>query len=285
MNRLIVAILLLTGLCVAQSATRLVIQEVSFTGATTLDSDMLHQITSSLTATESADDTDELTERIRDAFQQRGYFKTGINHVKIHPLDPLARPEPVRIEAEVAEGPRFKISSLQFSGYNAFSAEELRATFPVRPGDFADTGKIRSGLGALRGKYASSGYVDIIPVPTTLPAGADSMTLRIELHEGPQYRMASPPLDLIGKSDHADELQLAWKLRPGNPFDETYLAKFLDENRSLLPDRISVGNDAFFTRGCRDNSVTVHLVLSSTARMRPQDRPCEKEQSAPEKAK
>lgn len=273
--------LLLSGICSSQSThpvsrpnstDRIVIQEIAVTGAASLDNSLLGEITGSLTAREANDDNSEVAERIRDAFQQRGYFKADVSHVKIRPLDPLARPMPVRIEAEVSEGPRFKFSEIDFGGYNAFSPEQLRAVLPIQPGDYADTSKIRSGLSAIRELYTSHGYLDALPSPSTQPSGSDTMRLAISVREGAQYRMGS--LELVGKTDRADELQLHWKLTSGEPYDESYLSKFLEENAPLLPKKPA----HYISRDCRDHTIEVHVVVDDNGhRPQQQSQPCEAE--------
>jgi len=52
------------------------------------------------------DDSDELSERIRNQFQDRGYFKAEVEKLNIKVIDPLAAPKPIRMEAQVSEGGR-----------------------------------------------------------------------------------------------------------------------------------------------------------------------------------
>lgn len=66
--------------------------------------------------------------------------------LKVKPVDALARPKPVRIEADVAEGVRFKIGGIMFEGNRATPAEQLLKSFPMKIGEFFSTGKVRSGL-------------------------------------------------------------------------------------------------------------------------------------------
>jgi outer membrane protein assembly factor BamA len=240
-------------------ANQILSEEVVISGTTTLDSQQLDEISSSLTARRMGDDEKEVTERIRDAFLQRGYLRAEVTNVKIRPLDPLARPKRVRIEADVAEGVRCKVAEISFSGNQGISADELRASFPIKIGEFFSVGKVRSGLESIRKQYASKGYLDFYVVPNTRTMNGAEVGMLFDIAEGPQYRMGE--LELVGKSAPVDELRQHWNLKPGDAFDAYYLEKFLDENSNLLPTDFSARNDSFMVRDCKHQTVTVRIEL------------------------
>ncbi len=243
----------------SSSPNQILVEEVAISGTTTLDSQQLNEITSGLTGRRMGDDEKEVTVHIRDAFGQRGYLLADVTNVKIRPFDPLARPKRVRLEADVAEGPRCKILEIAFSGNRSVSAEELLKSLPIKLGDFYSIGKLRSGLESVRKQYASKGYLDFSEVPNFRIVNGSQVVLLFDVAEGPQYRMGT--LELVGKSAAVDELQQHWKLSPGDPFDPSYMDKFLDENSSLLPADFSARNDVFMVRDCKHLTVTVHMEL------------------------
>ena len=228
-------------------------------GTTTLDSQQLNEITGSLTARRMGDDEKEVSDRIRDAFAQRGYLLAEVTNVKIRPLDPLARPKPVRIEADVAEGLRFKIAEISFSGNQGISADELRNSFSMKIGEFYSVEKIRSGLESIRKQYASKGYLDFYVIPNLRTMNGSQAAIVFDITEGTQYRMGE--LELVGKSAPLDELRQHWNLKPGDPFDAYYLEKFLAENSDLLPTDFSAQNDSFMVRDRKHQTVTVRIEL------------------------
>lgn len=243
----------------SQNSSQILSEEVVISGTTTLDSQQLNEITSSLTARRMGDDEKEVTDRIRDTFAQRGYLRAEVTNVKIRPLDPLARPKRVRIEADVAEGARFKMAVISFSGNQGISGDELRNSFPIKIGEFYSVGKIRSGLENIRKQYVSKGYLDFSVIPRLQTMNGSQVLIVFDITEGQQYRMGE--LELVGKSAPVDELQQHWNLKPGDPFDAYYLDKFLGENSNLLPTEFSARNDAFIVRDCKHMTVTVHLEL------------------------
>jgi outer membrane protein assembly factor BamA len=79
-------------------------------------SNQLNNLASKLVGLCFDDDPEELKERVRLLFQDRGYFKVEIRDLRIKTVDPLAAPRSVNLEADVAEGPRFRIGEIDFTG-------------------------------------------------------------------------------------------------------------------------------------------------------------------------
>jgi outer membrane translocation and assembly module TamA len=235
---------------------KILLQEFSVSGTRSLDNTELNELTSSLSGLEY--NRDEISERIRDAFQRRGYFDAEVKHLEIKALDPLARPKPVRVEAEVAEGQRYRLGDIEIRGYRAFTLEQLRAAIPFHANDYFGTEKVRVALGALHKTYVSAGYIDAMSVPSTTKGSDATISLRLNIHEGSQYRMGD--LEFFGDQDHADQLRSKWKLSAGEVYDGGYPEKFVDENRALLP------GEGKFTgyqtvQNCREHTVAVQMSL------------------------
>ena len=85
---------------------KILVESFVISGTQAVDSAELAEITNSMAASTFNDDTEELRERIRAQFQDRGYFKAELQKLDIKVIDPLASPKPVRLEAQVSEGPR-----------------------------------------------------------------------------------------------------------------------------------------------------------------------------------
>src|SRR6185312_10214370 len=65
----------------SHDANQILSEEVVISGTTTLDSQQLNEITTSPTARTMGDDQKEVTDRIRDAFLQRGYLRAEVTNV------------------------------------------------------------------------------------------------------------------------------------------------------------------------------------------------------------
>lgn len=61
----------------------------------------------------------------------------------------------------IEEGPRYRVSEIQFRGNEAFDADRLRATIGIMPGDFYRDEQIQQDLKKIRDLYGEIGYVDI----------------------------------------------------------------------------------------------------------------------------
>jgi outer membrane protein assembly factor BamA len=241
----------------------IVVEHIALSGTQTLSSDEIAAITSAMTGTCMDDDSGAVAEVIRDQFQQRGYFSAKVEDSQIEVDDPLAMPKPVDVEAQVKEGPLYRLAELELANYRAFSSDQLRAQFPVKLGDVFSTEKVRSGLDALRRLYVSQGYLDFTCVPSTEPLPEYAVRLKIEIQEGRQYRMGK--LQIAGAPEVAEDLETRWSLLPGAVFDGTYPEKFVKDNRDILPAGFNPYASVRWIRDCRDNTVNVAIYLDKNS--------------------
>jgi outer membrane protein assembly factor BamA len=240
------------------------ITEFTITGTQTLSSDELNRIRGQLIGGCYNDDSDELQERIRALFQNRGYFGFELKNLNIKSLDPLGLPKPVILEADVNEGPLFRLAQITFSGNRAFSSTKLRNGFPLKNGELFIREKIASGLDTLRKLYSKEGFLDFTSVPDTEFSSNATVLLNITIDEGPQYRMGK--LDVVARKEAAERLRAAWQLPEGAVFDLTYIDKYLNANRSLLPPEFT--RDAVqVLRDCPNGSVQVRLPIDVSSTM------------------
>lgn len=237
----------------------LFIDSIHATGTRSLDSAQLNEILGPLNHMK-VHSTDEIKDRLRFLFQDYGYFDAEVKSVTLKVLDPLAKPTAVDAEAEVAEGRRFAFGNIQFTGMHALSADELRARYPVHPGDWFSRTAVGSGLEAMRDAYVEKGYLDLYAIPDVIKEGDGKIGLRIEVHEGDQYGMGK--LQFAGNAENAEQLKARWQLEPGKPFDFGYFKKFLKDNESLLSPQFEMERSTKIARDCQDHTVAVYIELS-----------------------
>jgi len=239
----------------------IVVADFSITGTQTLGSDELNRIVGELTGSCFDDDSDEMGERVRAFFQDRGYFTAEVKTIHLKPLDPLGIPKPVKMEAEVIEGPRYKVEEITFVNNHAFGADKLRQEFPLKAGDWFERGKVASGLQGLRKLYGTDGFLDWMAIPETRPGSNAVMNLQVSLEEGPQYHMGK--LGIIADKELGNRLQVEWKLTEGEVYDNTYIDQFIETNRDLLPAEFGP-KDIVVTKNCPTALVDVRLVLDAS---------------------
>jgi outer membrane protein assembly factor BamA len=264
----VLALLLVSNpACLSQTGNQssgereVLIDSFVISGTRAVDSAELAEITNSMSGSAFNDDSDELEERIRDQFQNHGYFKVEVKHLDIKVIDPLASPKPVRLEADISEGPLCRLSGIEFTGNHAIHAQELRAKFPIKTGNVFKKSEIGGGLESMQKLYGSQGFLDSMFTPNTQIDSASTVKLDIEVQEGPQYRMGK--LEIAGPAEVAEKLQARWEIAPGTVFDAGYVRTFLDANSSLLPADFTEANSVKLLKDCSDATVAVHLHLTA----------------------
>lgn len=226
------------------------------------------------------EDSEEMGERVRAVFQDRGYFAIEVKHVTVKPGDPLGIPKPVTMEIDVSEGPRYRLANITFVDSHAFSSERLRQAFPLKSGDVFERGKVASGLESLRQLYSKDGYLDFVSVPDTEPASNATMSLKISVTEGPQYHMGN--LEIAAAKEAAGRLRMEWKLQPGAVYDSSYLDKYIEANRDLLPTTFT-RDSAQMAYDCPHAVIDLKLVIDPVEDKSPPPKgvPCESAKDKP----
>jgi outer membrane protein assembly factor BamA len=237
---------------------KILVESFVISGTRSIEREELEDISNSVTGLSFDENKDELEARILTQFQSRGYLTAAIDNLDIKVLDPLASPRPARLEATVTDGPLCRLSAIDFNDNHAFSSATLRAKFPAKNGDVFKRAKIAGGFQALHKLYSSRGYLDSSFTPNLI---SDSLVnLKIDVREGPQYRMGS--LEIVGSPELAERIQTRWKLHPGSVFNGDYLGIFADKNHLLLPPDFTVADSVALIKDCPAATVSVHLYLT-----------------------
>ena len=143
---------------------------------------------------------DEDTERVRQEFQNRGYFKVVVNEAKTNIHDtghkgfhvPLLQAGPgkaVDITMPIEEGDKYRLGEITFKGNKAIqNTQALRSLFPIKDGDVFDRSKIGKGLEALGKAYGQYGYINFTSVPETrFDEEKKLIFIDIDVDEGKQF--------------------------------------------------------------------------------------------------
>jgi len=259
----------------------ILVTDFTITGTQAVSATEMARITSDLTGACFDEDLEEMGERIRALFQDRGYFSVEVKHIGLKPGDPLGIPKPATLEADVSEGPIYKLADITFLDNHAFSSERLREAFPLKAGEVFERRKIASGLESLRKLYGNSGYLDFTSVPETDPSSNATMRLKVSVQEGPQYHMGK--LEIAAAKESAGRLRMEWKLPEGAVYDHSYLDKYIEANRDLLTPGFTRENVRTVS-DCPHALVDVTLIVDSDAKSPqppPKDVPCEETHDNP----
>jgi outer membrane protein insertion porin family len=142
----------------------------------------------------------EDTERVRNEFQNRGYFKANVGdpktqihdtgHIGAHiPLLQAGPGKAVDITMPIEEGERYTLGGITFKNNKAVqNVKALRAIFPIKDGDVFDKEKVGKGIEALRKAYGELGYINFTSIPDTrFDDDKKQIFLDIDVDEGKQF--------------------------------------------------------------------------------------------------
>ncbi|MGB7133884.1 MAG: outer membrane protein assembly factor BamA, partial [Acidobacteriaceae bacterium] len=152
--------------------------------------------------TYDASKLEEDTERVREAYRDRGYLHggpLGSPETKIRNESGLSlftfRPRKgkrIDIHMDIEEGDRYRLAGITFSGNKAVNNDKaLRAIFPEKDGTIFNLSQFQKGLEALRKAYNQLGYINFAPVPTpSFDETKHTVTWNIDIDEGKQFTVS-----------------------------------------------------------------------------------------------
>ena len=185
---------------------------------------------------------DEDTERVRNEYQNRGYFKVIVNQPKtqIHdtghqgmhiPLLQSRTGKAVDITMPIEEGDRYTLGSISFKNNKAVSnTKALRNLFPLKDGEVFSKEKVAKGLENLRKAYGEQGYINFTSVPETRFDDEKKLIfLDIDVDEGKQFYISS--IDVVGENEQLlENVSKDLPIKPGDVYN-LRLAEFFLEKR------------------------------------------------------
>ena len=107
----------------------------------------------------------ELASAVSDVLQNFGYLQAAVPEPSITASDTSRYPQPISLNVEVKEGPRYKVDEIQVLGYRTASSEQIMPLLQIQPGDFFDRNKMRESAEAVRKLYVARGYLNASIVP------------------------------------------------------------------------------------------------------------------------
>lgn len=163
---------------------------------------------------------EEDKERLRDAYQKKGYFTAKALDQKLQlrqtggalggfhiPLFKENRPGNVQdITLPVEEGQKYYLAKLDFEGVKLFrSTEFLARLFAMAPNDPFSTEKLRNGIKNLTKVYSQFGYIDYVGEPQIdVVPNSDKINLTVNVDEGKQFFVRR--IDFTGNTTTRDKV-------------------------------------------------------------------------------
>jgi outer membrane protein insertion porin family len=141
---------------------------------------------------------EEDTERVRQAYRDKGYYNAAIEEPKTQIRDQgglnflTFRPNKgkrIDILMPVEEGARYRLGSITFTGFKAVRNEKaLRATFAIKDGDWFNATMIGKGLENLKKAYGQMGYINFGAIPKpSFDDDKKTVSLNVDIDEGKPF--------------------------------------------------------------------------------------------------
>jgi outer membrane protein assembly factor BamA len=206
-------------------------------------------------------------------YYARGYLKAafGSPEPKVVKQPSAAGDDAVRnltivdVTFAVTPGQQYKLAGVEWSGNQEFPADTLQKMVRAPVGETANTVRISDNLKDIQKLYGSRGYVTAaLAANTAFDDAAGTVVIHIDLKEGPVFHMGELEFRGLDNSLTA-KLRNAWKIRPGDVYDTTYLSQYLPEAHKLLPPALDWDVSSHVTANVRDKTVDVDLIYSAKA--------------------
>ena len=141
---------------------------------------------------------EEDTERVRQAYRDKGYANAAVEEPKTQIRDEgglnwfTFRPNKgkrIDILMPIEEGGRYRLGTITFTGNKQIrNVKALRATFPIKDGDWFNATEIGKGLDNLKKAYGSLGYINFGAIPKPIyDDQKKTVSLDIDIDEGKQF--------------------------------------------------------------------------------------------------
>ncbi len=251
------------------------IHHAEFPGAAVSELPLLQAAAEKLTDREYSRDymTNFIQHALLPIYHERGYLKAACappqpKVVKLAATEPSSNttiPTFVDVTFPLTPGIQYKLTSWKWSGNKGIPSETLEPFVHAKTGQPANIVQLDRDLRAVQELYGSRGHIlTNIKVDAQFDDAAQTVVLHLVVNEGDVFHMGELEFRGIDNSLTA-RLRAAWKLRPGDVYDATYLKEFLPQARKLLPPTLDWDVSTHVTAMTNDKTVDVDLQYTAKA--------------------
>ena len=151
--------------------------------------------------TYDASKLEEDSERVRQAYRDKGYFRASVGDPQTHlrnegGLSLLTfRPKKgkrIDITMPIDEGERYRLGGITFTGNKAVTNEKaLRGQFAMKDGDWFNATAFGKGMENLRKAYGQLGYINFVGIPNpTIDDTKRTVSFNIDIDEGKPFHVS-----------------------------------------------------------------------------------------------
>lgn len=251
------------------------IRNLEFPGAAESDLPALKDASARLVGREYSRTTlhSLMQKQLLPVYCSRGYLKAifGIPETKVVQMPSAQTNSDLRnltivdVMFPVTPGRQYKLKALDWSGNREFTTAQLQKMVRAETGQPANTIRLGDNLKDIQKLYGSRGYVTATITPElAFDDNAGGVSIELNVKEGPLFHMGDLEYRGLDNSLTA-KLRNAWKLRPGDIYDATYLNEYLPAAHKLLPPSLDWEVDPHVTANVAEKTVDVDLVYTVKA--------------------
>jgi len=155
------------------------------------------------------------TERVRFAYRDKGYYNAAVETPKTQIRDEGGlnwftfqprKGKRIDILLPIEEGDRYRLGTITFTGNKAVkNTKALRATFPIKDGDWFNSTVIGKGLENLKKAYGEDGYINFAAIPKPIfNEKKKTVSLQIDIDEGKPFYVSR--IEFVGNTITRDRV-------------------------------------------------------------------------------
>lgn len=240
---------------------RIVIHTVTLSGVTPPFSDATDKLIHSLTGRNYNEGAivDSIQNRLLAVYRNAGYQASSIASLSRTIASSSSGTVNVDIAATLVPGDLYRLSHLDWAGSAIMTSAGFAADSDLHPGDIASQKALRTSLGKLETAYRNEGYMDVVVTASPhLDVASHEVAFTVAATAGEQYKLRK--VTSVGLSDaQQKDFDKAWKMGPGDVFNEGYASGFLTNNSAL---QSFAGYYARFKTIADPDAHTVELVMT-----------------------
>ncbi len=160
-------------------------------------------------------------------YRERGQVRAAFSRPLAKPFSGDDCKNGVAVTIPVTEGEVYSLGKVLWEGNDIISTPDLEPVLGMREGEVANGIKFDTGIAAVLKAYGKRGFImaKVLPTPEFDDA-SKKVSYRITVKEGGLYRMGSLTVQGL-PGDDQERIKMAWKLKPGDVYDNSYLKEFL----------------------------------------------------------
>jgi len=159
---------------------------------------------------------------LRDFYNKEGYRDFEIIQDSIAYSDEKKH---MFIYFDIYEGPRYKYHSIEFTGNQLFTDEQLKNVLGIKPGDYYNKEELEKAIyDRVNGVYMDRGYLFFQIIPREIPVSKDEIDLLLNITEN--HQVAVSRINITGNTKtHENVIRRELRLFPGDIFNRDALIR------------------------------------------------------------